>query len=62
MSTDLTAQVIVTIKHAPKWREVYTLNKSNLNKPEYSHNREQILAAMNEARMVLENLGEEVEL
>ena len=55
-------QAVVTIKHAPKWREVYTLNKVNLNKPEYSHNREQILAAMNEARMVLENLGEEVEL
>ena len=55
-------QAVVTIKHAPKWREVYTLNKSNLNKPEYSHNREQILAAMNEAKMVLENLGEEVEL
>lgn len=55
-------QAVVTIKHAPKWREVYTLNKANLNKPEYSHNREQILAAMNEAKMVLENLGEEVEL
>ena len=55
-------QAVVTIKHAPKWREVYTLNKVNLNKPEYSHNREQILAAMNEAKMVLENLGEELEL
>ena len=55
-------QAVVTIKHAPKWREVYTLNKTNLNKPEYSDNREQILAAMNEAKMVLENLGQEVEL
>lgn len=55
-------QAVVTIKHAPKWREVYTLNKVNLNKTEYSHNREQILAAMSEAKMVLENLGEEVEL
>ncbi|MGM8871290.1 site-specific integrase [Psychrobacter sp. 2Y5] len=55
-------QAVVTIKHAPKWREVYTLNKANLNKPEYSQNRDQILAAMNEAKMVLESLGEEVEL
>ncbi|QIT19200.1 site-specific integrase [Acinetobacter pittii] len=55
-------QAIVTNKHAPKWREVYILNKANLNKPEYSHNREQIMAAMNEAKMVLENLGEKVEL
>jgi len=38
------------------------LNKANLNKPEYSHNREQIMAAMNEAKMVLEYLGEAVEL
>ena len=55
-------QAVVTIKHAPKWREVYTLNKVNLNKPEYSQNRDQILAAMNEAKVVLESLGEEVEL
>lgn len=55
-------QAVVTSRHAPKWREVYMLNKSNLNKPEYSHNREQIEAAMNEAKMVLESLGEEVEL
>lgn len=55
-------QAVVTSKHAPKWREVYILNKANLNKPEYSHNREQIIAAMNEAKMVLENLGEKVEL
>lgn len=38
------------------------LNKTNLNKPEYSDNREQILSAMNEAKMVLENLGEAIEL
>ncbi|MDM1269247.1 site-specific integrase [Acinetobacter indicus] len=55
-------QAVVTSKHAPKWREVYILNKANLNKPEYSHNREQIMAAMNEAKMVLEYLGEAVEL
>ena len=55
-------QAVVTTKHAPKWREVYTLNKANLNKPEYSQNRDQILAAMNEAKVVLESLGEEVEL
>lgn len=55
-------QAVVTSKHAPKWREVYILNKANLNKPEYSYNREQIMAAMNEAKMVLEYLGEAVEL
>lgn len=55
-------QAVVTSQHAPKWREVYILNKANLNKPEYEHNRAQIEAAMNEAKMVLENLGEEVEL
>lgn len=55
-------QAVVTSRHAPKWREIYILNKSNLNKPEYSHNREQIIATMNEAKMVLENLGEKVEL
>lgn len=55
-------EAVVTKSHAPKWREVYTLNKANLNKPEYAYNREQILAIMNEARVVLENLGEEVEL
>ncbi|MGP4717331.1 site-specific integrase [Psychrobacter sp. T6-6] len=55
-------QAVVTSKHAPKWREVYVLNKANLNKPEYSHNREQIIAAMNEAKMVLESIEEKVEL
>lgn len=55
-------QAVVTSRHAPKWREVYILNKANLHKPEYSHNYPQILAAMNEAKMVLENLGEKVEL
>ena len=55
-------QAVVTTKHAPKWREVYMLNKNNLNKPEYLESREQILAAMNEAKMVLENLGEAIEL
>ena len=55
-------QAIVTSKHASKWREVYILNKANLNNPKYSHLNEQIMAAMNEAKMVLENLGEKVEL
>ena len=56
------SQAIVTSKHAPKWREVYILNKANLNKPEYAHNREQIQAAIGEAVMVLNSLGEMVEL
>ncbi|MDC4350374.1 site-specific integrase, partial [Acinetobacter baumannii] len=56
------SQAIVTSKHAPKWREVYILNKANLNKPEYAHNREQIQAAIDEAVMVLNSLGEMVEL
>jgi integrase len=55
-------QAVITEKHAPKWREIYSLNRANLNKPEYSHNREHIQATMNEAKMVLENLGEKVEL
>lgn len=38
------------------------MNKANLNKPGYEHLREQMLATMNEAVMVLENLGEKVEL
>lgn len=56
------AQAVVTKQHAPKWREVYVLNKTNLNKPEYVENHVQIRAAMNEARMVLEHLNEAVEL
>lgn len=56
------SQAIVTSKHAPKWREVYILNKANLNKPEYAHNRMQIQAAIDEAVMVLNSLGEMVEL
>lgn len=56
------SQAVVTKSHAPKWREIYLLNKINLNKPDYAYNRENILAAMNEAKMVLEHLGEEVEL
>lgn len=56
------SQAIVTSTHAPKWREVYILNKANLNKPEYAYNRDQIKATMDEAVMVLESLGEEVEL
>ena len=56
------SQAIVTSKHAPKWREVYILNKANLNKPEYAHNREQIQAAIDEAAMVLNSIGEMVEL
>lgn len=55
-------QAIITSKHAPKWREIYILNKANLNKPEYAHSYEQILAVMNEAAMVLEILGEKVEI
>lgn len=53
---------LVTVKHAPKWREIYMVNQANLNKPEYEHLREQMLAVMNEAAMVLDNLGEKVEL
>jgi integrase len=53
---------VVTKEHASKWREVYILNKANLNKPEYEYNRTYIEAAMNEAEMVLNNLGESVQL
>jgi len=55
-------QAIITSKYAPKWREIYSLNKANLNKPEYAHSSEQIVAVINEAAMVLKMLGEEVEI
>jgi len=53
---------IVTKANAPKWREVYSINKINSEKPEYSESREQMIEAMNEAKAVLEYLSEEVTL
>ena len=53
---------IVTKANAPKWREVYSINKINSEKPEYHESREQMIEAMNEAKSVLEYLGEEATL
>lgn len=49
---------IVTKANAPKWREVYVENMQNLNKPEYACSSKQIQEAINEAKQVLEYLGE----
>ncbi|MBM6444442.1 site-specific integrase [Pseudomonas sp. MIL9] len=53
---------VVSAANAPRWREVYHQNKMNLDKPEFAHNRAQMLEAMEEAKGVLEYLGEAVEV
>jgi integrase len=54
------SNAIVTKAHASKWREVYVSNKALLNQEGYEEHETQILAAMNEAKGVLEHLGEDV--
>lgn len=51
---------IVTKSNAPKWREVYLVNKMNIDKPEFAENVAQMKAAMDEAQLVLSLLGEKV--
>lgn len=51
---------IVTKANAPKWREVYVENLHNLNKPEYAASSKQIQEAVDEAKKVLEYLGEPI--
>lgn len=51
---------IVTKAHAPKWREVYLTNKALVGKEGYEDKQVQIVAAMNEAKAVLLELGEEL--
>ena len=54
------SNAIVTKAHAAKWREVYVSNKALLGQEGYEEHETQILAAMNEAKGVLEHLGEDV--
>ncbi|HEC73467.1 MAG TPA: site-specific integrase [Methylophaga aminisulfidivorans] len=53
---------IVTKQNAPHWRGIYSQNMANLNNPAYSHVQEEIKAAIEEAKLVLTHLGEDVEL
>ncbi|KPB92307.1 hypothetical protein ALQ72_04431 [Pseudomonas syringae pv. maculicola] len=53
---------VVTKVHAPKWREIYVSNSLALSSPSSASTQEELRAAMEEAKGVLEYLGEEVEL
>ncbi|MFC5694842.1 tyrosine-type recombinase/integrase [Pseudomonas sp. GCM10022186] len=53
---------VVTKANAPKWREIYVQNHLALMSPVSEKREEEIRAAMNEAKGVLEYLGEEVEV
>lgn len=53
---------VVTKANAPKWREVYTQNRLALMSPASQKSEEEIRAAIDEAKEVLEYLGEEVEV
>ncbi|MCB4796108.1 site-specific integrase [Pseudomonas sp. NP21570] len=53
---------VVTKVHAPKWREIYVQNRLALSSPDSAGVEEELKAAMEEARGVLEHLGEEIEV
>ena len=53
---------VVSKVHAPKWREVYVQNSLALSSPASAQVEEELRAAMEEAKGVLEYLGEEVEV
>ena len=53
---------VVTKAHAPKWREIYVQNSLALSSPNSAGAEEELRAAMEEAKGVLEHLGEEVEV
>jgi len=53
---------VVTKVHAPKWREIYVQNSLALSSPNSAGVEEELKAAMEEARGVLEHLGEEIEV
>lgn len=53
---------VVTKAHAPKWREIYVSNSLALSSASSAGTEEELRAAMEEAKGVLEYLGEEVEL
>ncbi|MDG6387686.1 site-specific integrase, partial [Pseudomonas syringae] len=54
-------QAVVTEAHAPAWKNIYEENKKKLSDPRFEHSYENYKAAMEEARVVLLNLGIEVE-
>ncbi|MEI6894320.1 MAG: hypothetical protein V5789_06740 [Colwellia sp.] len=54
------SNAIVSQANVPHWREVYLTNLANLNNPTYQNNIEQIKEVINEAKSVLELLGEEI--
>lgn len=53
---------VITKAHAPKWREIYTQNQMLLTDPLYQDRLDQIYEVINEAKGVLEYLGEKLEL
>lgn len=53
---------VVTKAHAPKWREIYVSNSLALSSQSSAGTELELRAAMEEAKGVLEYLGEEVEL
>ncbi|AXM97104.1 tyrosine-type recombinase/integrase [Pseudomonas plecoglossicida] len=53
---------VVTKVHAPKWREIYVQNSLALSSPNSAGVEGELRAAMEEAKGVLEHLGEEVEI
>lgn len=53
---------VITKSNAPKWREIYNQNKILLTDPAYHDRIDQINEIMEEARGVLEDLGEDLEL
>jgi hypothetical protein len=54
-------EAVVTEAHAPAWKNIYEDNRSKLSDPSFEPSHENYRAAMEEARMVLQNLGIEVE-
>lgn len=55
------SNAIVSEANAPYWREIYTTNLANLNKPIHQDNLEQIKEVISEAKQVLELLGYDVD-
>lgn len=56
------ANSVITKAHAPKWREIYTQNRALLTDPFYQDRLDQINEVINEAKGVLQWLGEATEL
>lgn len=51
---------IISQVHIPKWKELYILNKSRLTKEKDPEVKQQLIAVINEAKMVLDEMGVEV--